>query len=709
MLKKIFLLVSIFGFGVNAQDFWERTTPYAGTLNKLYFLGNDTVYGTLNSGFTRSTDNGNTWTTPIIVNYVTDMAVAPNGNIYLSENQKKMSRSTNKGNSWTVVGGKGMTETSCAAVIVTAQGTILGGTEGGIYRSTDEGENWQKVAGLNELGADSSISAMATYNGVTLYAFTRIYSGGDRSYAVRSTDDGVTWTKATQALDSVSIYEAVIAPNNTIFAKTGNGLRISNDGGNSWNVAQFYGNYILDCFVANNGNIFVVLNNDEPLLYKSTDNGVTWATIEIPFAEKSSLGINNAGDIFVGLDQMYRSKDGGATWKELPITYPQIGKMIESPKHELYFNAGGTAYQKLYRSTDFGSSWKPMNTPVVGVPIVAFYAETLLVADNYYVAKLYRSTDDGKSFDQISKINVLSGYVNSLLATSVPSIIAGTSNGIYVSIDHGKNWTKTSSSPISSLQQTSDGTIFGFREFYGAGVLRSTDNGNSWQELKSGMSNTIVHSVSVAPNGNIFSATDGGLYRSTDKGDNWVRIDTQKIKPYGIYATINKSGILFFGGAKNGTNSNSSRSTDYGATWEQLDNMSSIDNQASIKGLFASSDGRIFSATNLGLFRSKTIPTSVAYSTTALPVEFELQQNYPNPFNPSTTITFSISKNAAGLPVSLKVYDILGKEVATLVHEQLQSGTYSIQFNGYGFSSGVYFYTLKSGYSTQTQKMVYLP
>lgn len=87
----------------------------------------------------------------------------------------------------------------------------------------------------------------------------------------------------------------------------------------------------------------------------------------------------------------------------------------------------------------------------------------------------------------------------------------------------------------------------------------------------------------------------------------------------------------------------------------------------------------------------------------ALPDKFSLSQNYPNPFNPSTTIDFSIPVKSN---VVLKVYDVVGNEVATLVNEERSAGTYNVNFNAKSHSSGVYYYTLKTENFTQTKKMI---
>ena len=101
-----------------------------------------------------------------------------------------------------------------------------------------------------------------------------------------------------------------------------------------------------------------------------------------------------------------------------------------------------------------------------------------------------------------------------------------------------------------------------------------------------------------------------------------------------------------------------------------------------------------------------------------LTTEYALSPNYPNPFNPVTTIQFSIPPDPGtgpdrtdlvhGHATSLRVYDLLGREVATLVNEMKQPGTYTVQFDASGLTSGVYFYKLSTGNFLQTRKLVLL-
>ena len=107
---------------------------------------------------------------------------------------------------------------------------------------------------------------------------------------------------------------------------------------------------------------------------------------------------------------------------------------------------------------------------------------------------------------------------------------------------------------------------------------------------------------------------------------------------------------------------------------------------------------------NVPRFIHITLPSSVEEQQN-LPVNFSLSQNYPNPFNPTTTITYSIPK---AVFVTLKVCDLLGREVATLVNEEKQPGKYEIKFDGNNFASGIYFYRLQSGGFSETKKLILL-
>jgi len=106
----------------------------------------------------------------------------------------------------------------------------------------------------------------------------------------------------------------------------------------------------------------------------------------------------------------------------------------------------------------------------------------------------------------------------------------------------------------------------------------------------------------------------------------------------------------------------------------------------------------------LGLAYTESSPTSVEDEIdNNIPTEYALYQNYPNPFNPLTKIGFQIPNFEF---VSLKIYDLLGREVAVLANEEKQPGVYELHFDASNLSSGIYYYKLVSGNFIETKKMV---
>jgi hypothetical protein len=97
------------------------------------------------------------------------------------------------------------------------------------------------------------------------------------------------------------------------------------------------------------------------------------------------------------------------------------------------------------------------------------------------------------------------------------------------------------------------------------------------------------------------------------------------------------------------------------------------------------------------------IPIEVKQISNIVPSSYSLQQNYPNPFNPATNIRYQIANNSF---VVLRVYDILGKEIATLVNDKLSAGTYEVKFDGSNLPSGIYFYKLETENFKEIKRMM---
>ena len=161
------------------------------------------------------------------------------------------------------------------------------------------------------------------------------------------------------------------------------------------------------------------------------------------------------------------------------------------------------------------------------------------------------------------------------------------------------------------------------------------------------------------------------------------------ISPFVLYAQSNNEvqWSVFDIGFNNSTNSSSKILSQIG---ESFVNISNNGNSKVTGGFLA------------GLIIS---PVNSANDKQNIPLTFEVYQNFPNPFNPATKIKYSIASHAL---VKLKVYDILGKEITTLVNEEKPAGIYEVNFEGSQFASGIYIYRLQAGNFIETKKMILL-
>ena len=178
--------------------------------------------------------------------------------------------------------------------------------------------------------------------------------------------------------------------------------------------------------------------------------------------------------------------------------------------------------------------------------------------------------------------------------------------------------------------------------------------------------------------------SSGRVYKTTN-GTFWdtLSIPTRSYTNYGIDMISPSAGYIV------GSSGTAFSTTDGGATWTQ-----SNTNGATMYNVFMTPDTKAFAVGSTGyIFKNNNILTGISGNQGAeLPLKYTLEQNYPNPFNPTTTIKFALPK--AGL-VTLKIYDVAGREVMRLINNQNMNAGYQTQlFNGSTLSSRVYFYSL---------------
>jgi hypothetical protein len=263
---------------------------------------------------------------------------------------------------------------------------------------------------------------------------------------------------------------------------------------------------------------------------------------------------------------------------------------------------------------------------------------------------------------------------------------------------------------------------------------RSTDKGVSWG-ADTRLTNNGVDSMfpTVSVFGQVVHVTwedqrDGNqeIYykRSTDGGSGWsadTRLTNNSAASESPSVTVSVSAVHIVWYDKRDGNHEiyHKRSTDEGISWEADDQLTqdpadSWNPSATMSGASVHVVWHDVRDGNAEMYYKRNPtgnPTNVGNITSEFPTEFELEQNYPNPFNPSTMISYQLPVSGF---VKLKVYDILGKEVTTLVNEEKPTGSYEVEFSADGLTSGIYFYELTAGNPstgsgqvfTETKKMI---
>jgi len=334
----------------------------------------------------------------------------------------------------------------------------------------------------------------------------------------------------------------------------------------------------------------------------------------------------------------------------------------------------------ILRTTNAGVSWITVSSGVTDELLsISFMGSTGIIGA--FSQTILYSSDSGASWNIAQTGFFGGGFRGATMLSPQIGFLAGT-NSIFqpllgVTTDMGANWD--------------------FHSFY-----LDNNEGDATGVEFTDMSTGCVSAIDWMGRGAIAKTTDGGL--------NWVTtFFTQPL--WSIDFPISGSSLIGYAAGEQGT---ILKTYDAGLNWQALltgttQNLNKIYFSNLDEGYAVGENGTILRTTNGGE------PITKVDDDTKSKLTFQLYQNYPNPFNPSTKIKYSIPQTdnpllggARGGLVTLKVYDVLGNEIATLVNEELPAGEYEVEFDGTGLPSGIYFYLLKAGDFIQTRKMMLL-
>ncbi|MCI0708177.1 MAG: T9SS type A sorting domain-containing protein [Ignavibacteriae bacterium] len=382
---------------------------------------------------------------------------------------------------------------------------------------------------------------------------------------------------------------------------------------------------------------------------------------QIPTREISTIQLID-DVLYAGADSLiYISSDGGDTWNRSGLLSgdTEIIPAITKFNGKLF---AGTFGHGVFTSSDSGATWQPLS----------------------------------------SGLNGLGAKSISSFTTQNGALIVGTQGAGTFKLDSMmQSW-----SPVGNLPLEIAGTVYAMTErgdtvIAGAGasgyIYRLLPGSVQWeyQDFSGGLHMTALSFAWI--DNDVYAAASLGVYRSSNNGETWDSVGTGWLGSIEcwlaydgntLHAAVNKLGyFLVF------------RSTDRGETWSGEDPISGASFGLAVHG------DRLYCARLDGLWYRTLTVSSVDEHDPRVPAAWSLEQNYPNPFNPETVIHFRLPVSGS---VSLKVYNLLGQEIATLANRELTAGEHRVAWNAAGYASGMYFYRLETEYFAATKPMLLL-
>jgi photosystem II stability/assembly factor-like uncharacterized protein len=698
------------------------------------------------------------WVNPTLnTNIVTHLKYADENTLYLTQEYGIIMKSTNKGVNWFNLYYDSSASFGSLCFFDANNGMVVKDKDNKIYlvKTSNGGNTWNSMFIYNSYHMPVSIYFINCSTG---------FAGTALSIFYKTTNGGITWDSTGIPGDSSTFWIGDIYYKNisTGFVTTWGGDRDSywgkifktTNGGLNWSyVSTPWFPYSMQ-FVNDTGYVIC-----ERAFMKTTNLGVYWTTMNYSFNQSTqdSRFINGQTGFVIGGSLssnqdvcVSKTTNGGFNWQQTyPVGFHDLYSMDKWGTSDIIMGGqGGT----IIRTSNSGNNWISNTFFTGGFNDISFSNSSTgyVISENSYI----KTTNSGLNWtvDSIpNTYNINSGMKTVKFFNSNTGYILRDS--LYKTTNGGQSWNRINfgtnrNFPVVSFINTDTGFAITYSNNYPnpsyAYLEKTTNGGSTWQETQytgsvniyrmyffdeltgyacqSGSPNALSKTINGGLNWTgISTITDFskmyfinssrgflygkyGLYLTTNGGQNFncVLIDSPKVG-FDINFINENTGYFLKQDYFANTNPKVYKTTNGGLNWDKSCNLFKNTRFDVIRflddntGICLGFPGAIIRTTNGGGF------VEVKQISFQVPIDFLLYQNYPNPFNPKTSIKYSISSSQY---IKLNVYDILGKEIATLVSEKQSPGTYEVTWDASQYPSGVYFYKLETQGYKETKKML---
>ncbi|MFZ1289660.1 MAG: YCF48-related protein [Melioribacteraceae bacterium] len=572
-----------------------------------------------------------------------------------------------------------------------------------VFKTSDGGLNWNKISQINDKLFFPFLIKYLT-NNIIIIAGDQVGS----AVIYKSVNGGLTWILKYFSGRSNSGR----GYNKTQFINSTTGFLLANHGMTSQYYADFYKTidagtiwikfsnqnlgkcqsfYMIDEYIG-----FALGNSS---IYKTENGGSKWQKLFNAKEQLNDVFFTNADNgIIVGNSGIILRTTTGGVKEELSKWEIQSSGITTNFKRVFLVNKnlGYCVSNELLKSTDIENNWFKTNFWMSGYlndyDIDIWFSDEQNGIISAYIY-IYLTTDGGNSWQETKTSDHLFG---AFCTDNLHRIVVGWGGTIKYTLDSGNVWNSANSGTYNHLRDVyfvnkDIGYVVGDK----GTILRTEDKGITWSALESLTTNQLSGVYFTNAEEGIAIGTNGTILKTENSGEAW------EIRNSGTYSDLNS---VFFKDKNNGIIVGELgvilRTIDGGENWHIEE--SGINNSLYGVGI---KDSIELAVGDNGKILRNIFKKEITDTNTIIPTEYFLEQNYPNPFNPGTTIEYSIPQKSQ---VTIKVYDLLGREITTLINEEKPAGNYFVKFDGGSLTSGVYFYRLQSNSFSQTRKLLLL-